>query len=379
MATDGDESGANPSAGPTLYLEPEPLDSADAFCTRVFDEPENEYRVVQLTTTQSFDSLRDTLDDQIDRIADPTAAAVIIASPEMGDDAPVSEVGDGTPLYGYRVNPRDLTGISIAFSRLINEWEQTDDTVKICLRALESLLPYHDTDLIYRFLNTILATLQGAGAEVHAHFQPSATDEQTLNMLQSLFAEVVEPADLTVDRTDAGDAATTDVTPAGDPHSHDQRAEGFESEPDDVATVTMSDDEIDAFLDSEGYGVLAFDGDSPYAIPMSYGYDTDERVFYLHLSAFEGSEKCGRLAESNAVSLVVSRYERPDQWRSVTIDGTLSRLSRDELQARNALSVFANSELASVDVFNRDPATVTFDWYVLTPDRITGRHSVGAP
>lgn len=379
METNGDESGGNASDGPTLYLEPEPLDATDAFCTRVFDEPDSTYRVVQLTTSQSFDSLRETLNAQIEQIADPTAAAVIITTPQTDDDAPVSEVGDGTPLYGYRVNPQDLTGISIAFSRLIDEWEQTDDTVKICLRAIESLLPYHDTDLVYRFLNTVLATLQGAGADVHAHLRPSATDEQTLHMLQSLFADVVEPADLQSDMTTADDVATTEAPTTADTPSREPPAEGFESGPDDVATATMSDDEIDAFLDSEGHGVLAFDGDSPYAIPMSYGYDTDDREFYLHLAAFEESEKCARLADSNTVSLLVSRYERPDQWRSVIVDGTLSRLSQDELQARNVLSVFANSKLASVDVFNRDPATVTFDWYVLTPESISGRHSAGAP
>src|SRR6056297_495087 len=166
--------------GPTLYLESGTLESDEAFCTEVFDDAvEGEYRVVQLTSSQSFESLRDALDVQLERINDPSEAAVIITTPQSDGGSTRTVVGEQTPLYGFQVDPQDLTGISIVFSRLIERWDEIEGSVKICLRDIESLLPYHDTDLIYRFLNTILATLQGAGSDVHVHFHPAAADEQT--------------------------------------------------------------------------------------------------------------------------------------------------------------------------------------------------------
>jgi hypothetical protein len=49
--------------GPTLHLEADALDPAESFCTEVFDDDiAGEYRVVQLTSTGSFDSVRDGVD-----------------------------------------------------------------------------------------------------------------------------------------------------------------------------------------------------------------------------------------------------------------------------------------------------------------------------
>jgi len=363
--------------GPTLYEEADELDPSETFCTTVFDDsPEEEYRVVQLTSTQSFDSLRDALDTKLDQIDDPSEAAVIITTPRSGDETAVSEVGAGTPLYGFRVNPQDLTGISVAFSKLVERWEQSEGSVKICLRDIESLLPYHDPDLIYRFLNTVLATLQGAGADVHAHLRPSAIDERTYQLFASLFARVVESDQPAPEPTDGVETdRDSDARSASDATSHTPEDAAQPSEIGDEHSALMPAEAVDAFLRSEGYGVLAFDGASPYAIPMSYGYDTDERVFYLQLSSFEGSEKQTRLDSSDRVSLVVSEYERPDQWRSVVIEGRVSKLSAQAVRDRDVIDVFANSKMTSVDVFTRDLSDISFDWYLLEPSEISGRWS----
>ncbi|WP_418282337.1 pyridoxamine 5'-phosphate oxidase family protein [Halorubrum sp. DTA98] len=367
------------ASGPALHLESESLDPTEAFCTEVFDETDRPYRVVQFTTAQSFDELRDALDAQLREINDPSEAAVIIMTPRADEESESSEVGEGTPLYASRVDPQDLTGISVAFSRLLEHWEDGKEPVRICLRDLESLLPYHDSDLIYRFLNTVLATLQGAGADVHAHLDPAGIDDATLHMLTSLFAHVVEDGDTIDDTTTPSDDAGA-TRPGSEPNSSasESNPNSSPADPDVARTATMTDAEIDAFLAEQGYGTLAFGGDPPYAVPMSYGYDPDERVAYTHMSRFEGSEKRARLDESASVSLVVSRYERPDRWRSVVVVGSLTRLSAEEVRSGDALTVFANSELASVDVFSRDPSTVEFDWYVLEPTEITGRRSAGS-
>jgi hypothetical protein len=361
--------------GPTLYLESGELDSPESFCTEVFDdEAAGEYRIVQLTSTQSFESLHDSLNAHLERIHDPSEAAIVITTPQAEEESTVTRVGEGTPLYGFRVDPQDLTGISVAFTRLIDRWGESEGSTKICLRDVESLLPYHDEELVYRFLNTILATLQGAGADVHVHLRPAATDERTLSMLQSLFARVVDPDDANPDSPAGAASEAADSSSATDLAAPDESGSTPESGGGDARPTMMSDDEIDAFLEREGYGVLAFGGDSPYAIPMSFGYDAADRLPYLQLSSYEGSEKRARLTDSESVSLVVTRYEQPDRWRSVVVDGSLSRLAAD--RTREAVEAFTTGKLASVDVFERDLADVSFDLYVLAPSDVTGRQSV---
>ncbi|MFB6124884.1 MAG: pyridoxamine 5'-phosphate oxidase family protein [Halanaeroarchaeum sp.] len=137
----------------------------------------------------------------------------------------------------------------------------------------------------------------------------------------------------------------------------------------------MTDEEVDEFLASAGYGTLAFAGDPPYAVPMSYGFDPEERVAYVHMGAFAGSEKMDRLEESSSVSLVVSRYRGPDQWRSAVVDGTLHPISSRELDDGDALEAFSAGDLASITLFDRDPGTVSFEWDALDPTAITGRRS----
>jgi nitroimidazol reductase NimA-like FMN-containing flavoprotein (pyridoxamine 5'-phosphate oxidase superfamily) len=378
--------------GPTLYLEPDTLDESETFCTAVFDEDDRgEYRVVQLTAARSFDSLRDSLSGHLETVNDPSEAAVIITTPTPGDDATVTDVGPDTALFGFRVEPEDLTGISIAFSELLERWETHDTPVRVCLRDIESLLPYHETDLVYRFLNTILATLQGAGANVHAHLDPSSVDPRAVELFGSLFAEVLDAEVSTVDPQVAADAAASDPPDAAS--EGEAAAEAVDEAPGDGATagddgveaagksdlhsVEMDRAAIDDFLAATGYGVLAFAGDPPYAIPMSYGYDPDTGHCYLQLSDFDGSEKQVRLESSPSVSLVVTQYDRPDRWRSVVVEGRLAPLSTTDLDERDVLPTYANSRLASVDVFDRDPDEVAFGWYVLEPDAVTGRQSGG--
>lgn len=386
------DSNDDPEAtGPTLYLESEKLDPTEAFCTEVFEgEKEGAYRVIQLTSAQSFESVSDELNAQLEHIEDPSEAAVIITTPQADDESAATRVGEETPLYGFRVSPEDLTGISIAFSQIIDRWGDAEGTVRICLRDIESLLPYHDTDLLYRFLNTVLATLQGAGADVHMHLRPDATEDRAQQMFASLFASVVEadasPLEAKAGTETGASAGTgTDEGPEPDGTEADKRAEelsgagdetGGEPDPEsEGASSTMSGEEIEAFLAENGFGTLAFGGDSPYAIPMSYGYDPDEGVLYMQLSTFEGSEKQARIDEETPVSFVVSAYDRADQWQSVVIEGTLSDLAGKDIERQDVLEAFSSSDLATVDIFGGGLSEITFEWYVLTPSSMSGRQS----
>lgn len=360
-------------AGPMLYFDE--TEGGDIFCPLVFDDAgEKEYRVVQLTSTHSFTTLQQALDGQLQDLPDPTEAAAVMLSPQTSETTVVTaDVGTATTLIGFRIDPEDLTGVSIAFSKLIQRWERSTGSVDVCLQGIESLFPYHDTNLLYRFLNTILATLQGAGANVHMHLNPTMVDEQTRGLFMSLFnqVETIETAESPQETTET-DSKSDLVTPTT------STFDDIETLTTDLAerTVEMTTAEIDEYLDEAGLGILAFAGDPPYAIPMSFGYDTERRELYLQLGTFAESEKQRRLQESGSVSLVVDHYERPDRWRSVIVDGNLTTLSDAERNERGTVETFAKSKLASVDVFSMDPGEVTFSWYVLEPTSFSGRKGV---
>lgn len=354
-------------AGPKLYRDRERTDGH--FCPLVFDDAdETAYRIVQLTAGQSFTTLEQALNEQLADLPDPTEAAAVILTPQADGEVLSAEVGTGTTMYGFRVDPEDLTGVSIAFSKLLQRWEPQTGAVDVCLRGIESLFPYHDSDLLYRFLNTILSTLQGAGAGVHMHLDAATTDERTASRLESLFTHVERP-----DGSEE-EPEPTDDSPRTPPV--ESSAERPASSPDtSERTVEMSAAEIDAALEDAGVGILAFDGGSPYAVPMSFGYDANRRELYLQLGLFDESEKRARVEESPDVSLVVLQYERPDRWRSVVVDGKLAPLSERELTDRDAAATFANGKLASVDVFSMDPDDVSFSWFRLAPSSMSGRKS----
>ncbi|UWG47161.1 Nitroimidazol reductase NimA or a related FMN-containing flavoprotein, pyridoxamine 5'-phosphate oxidase superfamily [Halanaeroarchaeum sp. HSR-CO] len=377
--------------GPQLYLEADRVDAS--ICPILFhEESTTDYRVLQLTSAGRFESLQEALQAQLERVHDPSEAAVIMLTPNADREMAMGTVGGSTSLYGLKVDPQDLTGISIAFSRILDEWSEVTGPLRICLRGGESLFAYHSGDLIYRFLNTVLATLQGAGADVHMHLQPSVTEQRTLTMLESLFDSVAEPDDPRPGEaspprpeddgpgTGEGDGPAPSTPPAADPQSTPLDESDVSTADDDrsASATLMTDEEIDAFLASNGHGILALDGATPYAIPQSYGYDTTDRLAYFQLGLYDGSEKKRRLADSTTVSLVVMRYAGPDQWRSVIVDGHLTRIDRDDAIDRGALEAFHAAELASVDVFARDPDVATFEWFVLEPTAFSGRKSAGS-
>jgi len=351
--------------GPALYLESE-ANASDGLCPGVIGS--GEYRVVMLTATPSLDALDGRWQLDLEDVRSPSEAAVIMATPQGDGGTAVANPDGSTPLHGVRVEPSDLTGISMAFSRLVENWGGDASGLNICLQDIESLLTYHDADVVYRFLNTVLATLQGADADVHAHIHPATIEQQTLELLKSLFDHTAS----TPAQVDKRQERTTGDT-AGE--------RGHETGTVDLSpqeTVTeMTDDEIETVLDTHGNGTLVFGGDGPYGVPMSYGYDPESDEIYVHLSSFDGSEKAKRLGTTDRVSLVVSAYERPDRWRSVVVDGTITRLSRDAAHERDVPRTFADADLASVNVFDRPVAEVDFEWYAIEPETINGRKAVG--
>jgi uncharacterized protein len=136
-------------------------------------------------------------------------------------------------------------------------------------------------------------------------------------------------------------------------------------------TIELDPRDRDEFLGTGGTGVLAFssDGDEPpHSIPVSYGYDANESVFYFRLATGPDSEK-GDLP-GRAVSFVA--YGKDDGWRSVVARGRLEDVTEEAI-ATETLNGLDHVDIPLLDVFDRPTRTVSFEFFRLLPEETTGR------
>lgn len=135
--------------------------------------------------------------------------------------------------------------------------------------------------------------------------------------------------------------------------------------------VTMTDEERDAFLDNGGTGVLSLAaGDAPpHSVPVSYGYDAQTRTFYFRLAV--GAERSkGELADRPATFVT---YDETDTgWRSVVAHGRLEDVEKAGIETET-LEGLEHVNIPMVDIFERPLREVTFEFYRLVPDELTGR------
>ena len=139
--------------------------------------------------------------------------------------------------------------------------------------------------------------------------------------------------------------------------------------------LQMTDDEIDEFLGRGGTGVLSFataSDEPPVSIPISYGYNANEGLLYYQLSTPEGSRK-GDLVDK-PVSFVA--YDQTDsRWESIVATGTLDDIEGKPYESSAVQGMWA-IEIPRVDIFERPRDEVTFHFFSLDPDTLTGRKEV---
>ena len=134
----------------------------------------------------------------------------------------------------------------------------------------------------------------------------------------------------------------------------------------------MSTEEIDAFLGSHETGVISLARvNEPYAIPISYGYDTSARQFYLRLVSSAGSEKQQFLTSDPDARLVV--YEADGEtYRSVIATGALNRIEPDELTPGD-IQQYGEAEQPLFEIWPEPKGDLDIELYRLDPQTVTGR------
>lgn len=137
----------------------------------------------------------------------------------------------------------------------------------------------------------------------------------------------------------------------------------------------MDDDELASFLGRGGTGVLALArDDSPYATPVSYGFDSTERAFTLRLGLSEDSEKRRFLdRDASPEARLVVYGSDDDVWTSVVATGTLQPVDAEDLTPAIA-ETLRGSDPPLLGAWE-DPDDVEFRLYRLAVETLTGRRA----
>lgn len=144
----------------------------------------------------------------------------------------------------------------------------------------------------------------------------------------------------------------------------------------DLRWVGMTDGEIKEFLGNGGTGVISFatgEGESPFSIPISYGYEAGSTQFYYELSMPSEGGKADVLG--GPVTFVV-HGETETGWRSVVATGELEPVDESPYESATVQGMWS-VDIPRVDVFDRPPEDVTFRTFRLVPKKLTGRKEVG--
>ena len=136
--------------------------------------------------------------------------------------------------------------------------------------------------------------------------------------------------------------------------------------------VELSDAEVDAFLARHETGVLSLARDeTPYAIPISYGFDEASRDAYLRLVSTPDSEKREFLG-SHPEARIVVYDEDGDEYTSVVGVGTLRRVDLDELTPES-IAQYGETRRPLFEIWADGKPDLDIDLYRFVPDRLTGR------
>ncbi|ADD07450.1 FMN-binding domain protein (plasmid) [Natrialba magadii ATCC 43099] len=138
----------------------------------------------------------------------------------------------------------------------------------------------------------------------------------------------------------------------------------------------MTEAEIDAFLSRHETGVLALaDSDTPYAIPISYGYDAESATFYMRLVSTPESEKRQFLESSPRVRLVV--YEESDggrTYRSVVAVGTIDEIDPEDLTAAH-IEQYGEAKRPLFEIWGQSKPDLNIQLYEFEPTDLSGRRT----
>jgi nitroimidazol reductase NimA-like FMN-containing flavoprotein (pyridoxamine 5'-phosphate oxidase superfamily) len=103
--------------------------------------------------------------------------------------------------------------------------------------------------------------------------------------------------------------------------------------------LELDDPAIDDVLRDVGVGILSMSAEGvPYGVPLSFGYDGDDSLYFIFLGATTELRKETYAERSDVASFATFDIDPDGSWRSVIVAGPLDRISIDEWDvAREAM------------------------------------------
>ncbi len=104
--------------------------------------------------------------------------------------------------------------------------------------------------------------------------------------------------------------------------------------------IEMDDSKIDDVLTEVGIGVLSMSADGvPYGVPLSFGYDGNERLYFVFVDASAELRKEAYAEQTSLASFTTFDVYPDGSWKSVIVSGSLDRITIDEWDiARQAIA-----------------------------------------
>lgn len=135
----------------------------------------------------------------------------------------------------------------------------------------------------------------------------------------------------------------------------------------------MSERDARSFLASKDNGVLSLGVENDgYGFPIAYSFDPAADHVVLGFVARPDSKKRAFADSTDTATFTVYDFDDVDAWRSVIVEGTVSRTD-DEDDSKRVPDIFYEREDDGDEFVNLDSFERT--WYELDIDSISGRQS----
>ena len=133
----------------------------------------------------------------------------------------------------------------------------------------------------------------------------------------------------------------------------------------------MDDRDIDRLLTDSGWGVLSLaEGDEPYSIPVSFGYDGDD-VFLALIRDSPDNTKFEFIDDGQRARLLVTDIDGRFDWQSIGVTGTARALDRDSGERSHAVEALDDNAWFSTD-FERADGIEAITLFRLEIDELRG-------
>ncbi|MFC6823792.1 pyridoxamine 5'-phosphate oxidase family protein [Halopelagius fulvigenes] len=99
----------------------------------------------------------------------------------------------------------------------------------------------------------------------------------------------------------------------------------------EIEGIEMDREDVDTFLREQGVGVLSLtDGQEAYGVPVSFGYDGEDSLYFVFLRIGEQSKKEQFAEQTGRASLTVYDVTSKHVWTSVIAAGSIRQIPDED-------------------------------------------------